>query len=93
LPKVTLEAMTHELPVITTVNASGIITHQKNGLIISIRNPQAIKDNILYLYNNPYKRGEIGKEAKKTILNKVPFENQVYKIYKEIKHYEFHNKR
>ena len=87
-PRVVLEAMFCGVPVITTENAPAIIEDGKTGFIVPIQNSEKIKEKIEYLYNNPEKRKEISGKAREAILNKKPFEDQVFEIYQEIKRKE-----
>jgi glycosyltransferase involved in cell wall biosynthesis len=82
--KVTLEAMACGLPVITTENAKGIVEDGKTGFVVPIRDSQAIKEKIEYLYHNPDVREKMGREARKAVENKKPFGEAVYEIYQEI---------
>jgi len=51
--KVTYEAMASGLPVITTENSGSVVRHGLDGFIIPIRDSNAIKERILYFYDNP----------------------------------------
>lgn len=82
--RVTLEAMSCGLPVITTENARGIVEDNKTGFVVPIRDSHAIKEKIEYLYNNPDVRERMGREARKAVENKKPFGEAVYEIYQEI---------
>jgi starch synthase len=64
---VILEAMASGLPVITTTNSGGggIIVDGVDGFIVPIRDVSAIKERLVYLYENPDKRMEMGLAARK----------------------------
>jgi starch synthase len=59
--------MASGLPVITTTNTGGrdIITDGIDGFIVPIRDVSAIKERLVYLYENPDKRMEMGLAARK----------------------------
>ncbi len=64
---VLLEAMASGLPVITTPNSGGpdIIENGKEGFIVPVRNVSALVERIRFLLNNPDKREEMGRAARK----------------------------
>ena len=53
------------LPVIATTNTGGpdIITDGVEGFIVPIRNPNAIREKLLYLYQNPDIRDKMAQAA------------------------------
>jgi len=63
------QAMACGLPVICTTNTGGedIIRDGKDGFIIPIRNIEALKEELLYLYNNPEICKQIGQSAKERV--------------------------
>ena len=65
-----LEAMAMGKPVIATkVDGSGeIIQHTKNGILIDVRNVDALADAMLTLINNKNLRTVLANEARKTIV-------------------------
>lgn len=63
-PRVVSEAMASGLPVITTPPASEMLREGENGFIVPIRDIKAIKNKILFFYNNPDKAIEMGKKAR-----------------------------
>lgn len=65
--KVVTEAMACGLPVIATTNcgAQDVFTDGVEGYIIPIRNPEAIREKIMYLYDNPEKQKEMALAARK----------------------------
>ncbi|NLD50082.1 MAG: glycosyltransferase family 4 protein [Clostridiaceae bacterium] len=69
LARVHYEAMAAGLPIITT-NRGGnaeIFEHHKNGLVISdYSNPDSFADYINYLFSNPQKATELGKNARQS---------------------------
>ena len=72
------------VPVITTENAKGIVEDGETGFIVPIRDPEAIREKIEFLYNNPDVREKMGRKARKAVLEKESFADQVYGIYQEI---------
>ena len=82
--KVTLEAMACGLPVITTENAKGIVEDGKTGFVVPIRDANALKEKIEYLYNHRDIAEQMGREARRAVEQKRPFGEAVYEIYQEI---------
>lgn len=56
--KVTYEAMACGLPLITTENSVSVVRNETDGFIVPIRDSRAIREKILYFYEN---RGEINR--------------------------------
>lgn len=73
--KVTYEAMACGLPVITTPNAGSLVTDGIDGYLVNIRDVEAMKEKILFLYNNPDAGKEMGRQAR---LNIEPYTWQRY---------------
>jgi alpha-maltose-1-phosphate synthase len=65
LATVLSQAMACGLPVIATTNtgAPDLLTDGVEGFIVPIRDPEAIRDKILYLYRNPELRDEMSQAA------------------------------
>lgn len=82
--RVTLEAMACGLPVITTENAKGIVEDGKTGFVVPIRDANALKEKMEYLYNHRDVARQMGREARKAVEQKKPFGEAVYEIYQEI---------
>jgi len=59
------EAMACGIPVIATTNcgAEDVLTDGVEGFIVPIRDPDAIRDKILFLYENPIIRANMGQAA------------------------------
>ncbi len=68
LALVQAQAMACGIPVIATVNtgAEDLFTDGMEGFIVPIRNPKAISEKLLYLYENPDICAEMGQAALKT---------------------------
>jgi alpha-maltose-1-phosphate synthase len=60
---VTYEAMACGLPVIVSENSGSIARDGQDGFVVPIRDIEALKEKILYLYENEQKRQEMGKSA------------------------------
>jgi glycosyltransferase involved in cell wall biosynthesis len=65
--KVTYEAMACGLPVVTTPNAGSLVSDGTDGFIVGIRDVEALKEKILFFYNNPDAVREMGALARKNI--------------------------
>ena len=65
------QAMACGLPIITTKNTGGgeLVENNKNGFVIPIRDIQAIKEKILYLYKNKESSKRMGQKAIETVHN------------------------
>jgi len=65
LSLVMAQAMACGLPVIATTNtgAEDLFTDDAEGFIVPIRDPQAIRDKVLYLYENPKVRDRMAQAA------------------------------
>ncbi|MEX0918564.1 MAG: glycosyltransferase family 4 protein [Candidatus Paceibacterota bacterium] len=83
-PKVVMEAMTYEVPVITTDHAQSIIEDGKSGLVVPIRDVEALKEKIRFCYNNRDLADKIGRAGRKAMENKKPFGEAVFEIYQDI---------
>ncbi len=84
------EAMACELPVIaSTAGALPEVVgkHMETAMVVPPRDPQAIADAIDFLVENPAKREEIGKAARKRVLAAFTWENaakEMVKVYEEV---------
>jgi len=90
LAMVQAQAMACGLPLICTTNTGGedfISKNGKEGFVIPIRDVEALKEKILYLYENQDICYQMGQEAKKTISTGYTWDDYGDKIvnkYKEI---------
>jgi len=57
------EAMAAGLPVITTPNAGSVVRDGVDGFIVPIRDPQALAEKLVWLYEHPEARREMGRSA------------------------------
>jgi glycosyltransferase involved in cell wall biosynthesis len=62
------EAMAHGLPVITTPNTAGrdLIEHRRNGLLVPIRDPEALAEAMAWCLGHRAELADIGREAART---------------------------
>jgi hypothetical protein len=80
------EAISSGVPVITTPVGAETIREGENGFIIPFRSVEAIKEKILFFYNNPDKAIEMGKKARQ-IAKEYTWDNykeRLINIIKEI---------
>jgi len=77
LAMVQAQAMACGLPIITTTNTGGgeLIENDKNGFVIPIRDIQAIKEKILYLYKNKETSKRMGEKAIESINNNFSWDD------------------
>ncbi len=70
LALVQAQAMACGLPIIATTNtgASNLFTDGQEGFIIPIRDPEAIREKILYLYEHPDVRDSMAEAARQRVL-------------------------
>ena len=61
-----LEAMSHGLPVVTTVNCARLVQDEGNGLLFAAGDSSALSAALLRLHQEPDLRLRLGKEAKRT---------------------------
>jgi len=82
MAKVIMEAMACGLPVIATQNtgAGDIVREGVDGFIIPIRDRDALKEKITYLYENRDLRGEMGQNAKERIRSCFTWEDYADRI-------------
>lgn len=75
IPNTPMEAMATGLPVISTIHAGipELISHGVNGLLVAEHDTDALCENICYLIEHPDVCARLGKEARKTIVEKFEF--------------------
>ncbi len=61
---VTYEALASGLPVITTHNSGSIVRDGQEGFLVPIRDAQALRERIIYLYENPKVGAQMGEAAR-----------------------------
>ena len=81
------QAMACSLPVICTTNTGGedIIRDGKDGFVIPIRDMDALKEKLVYLYENSGTLKEMGKSAKKRVSSGFTWDDYGDRIIKEYK--------
>ncbi|MFQ5900441.1 MAG: glycosyltransferase [Thermodesulfobacteriota bacterium] len=65
--KVTYEAMACGLPVIVTPNAGSVAKNREHGFVVPVQNEEILSEKILYLYQHPKIREEMGLRARQHI--------------------------
>lgn len=89
LPKVLLEAMASQLPILAT-KVCGIpeaITNEKSGLLVDARDPDQIAEGLIRLIDDEKDARRLGKEARKRVEKDFTWKraaNKVLQIYKEL---------
>jgi len=88
LPLSLLEAMACGVPVVGSdiPGINDVITHGKNGLLVSARNPEALADTVLTLLNDEDFRRRLGRNARRLIMEKYSWDmviNKMEKVYNE----------
>ncbi|QIB74228.1 glycosyltransferase family 4 protein [Halogeometricum borinquense] len=79
--RVTYEAMTWGLPVITTFNSGWVGTDGEHGLEVPIRDPNALAKAISQLYDDKASRLQMGKHGRTLIENKYTWEDYAERVY------------
>jgi len=69
LPSKLLTYMASGVPTISTEieGISGVIEHDKNGIVVPVRDPETLAESIVELLNNKQKRERIGKNGMKLV--------------------------
>mgnify|MGYP001153685487 CR=1 FL=1 len=77
LAKVMMEAMACGLPVIATTNtgAEDVVRDKEDGFIVPIRDVEALKEKILYMYENQNTCRQMGQNAKNRVKEGFTWEN------------------
>ncbi|MGZ8463641.1 MAG: glycosyltransferase, partial [Candidatus Deferrimicrobiaceae bacterium] len=80
------EAMGAGLPVITTLNAGSIVRDGVDGFIVPIRDPDAIKERLLLLYENREMGRAMGKSGRDRVAvsSWETYENRLITIYGDL---------
>ncbi|MBS1627066.1 MAG: glycosyltransferase family 4 protein [Bacteroidetes bacterium] len=84
IPNVVLEAMSKEIPVVTT-NCGGVaevIENGKDGFIVDLYAHEAMAQKIIFLMQNEILAKQIAKAARQKIIEKFSLENQAKTFYK-----------
>jgi len=85
LAMVQVQAMACGLPLICTTNTGGedLIDEGVSGFVIPIRDVEAIKEKILYLYEHPNLCSEMGQAAKEKVKHNFTWDHYGRKIFEE----------
>jgi glycosyltransferase involved in cell wall biosynthesis len=83
------QAMACGLPVVCTINTAGedLVTNGVEGFVIPVRDIAALKDKLLYLYENPDIRAEMGASALRRVATGLTWDDigqQVCRQYSRI---------
>jgi glycosyltransferase involved in cell wall biosynthesis len=82
LPRVVIEAMAMAKPIVAT-DISGVreqLIHNRTGLIVPAKNPEALSKAITQLLNNKIRGHQLGNEARKSAEEKFDLNQTVYNI-------------
>jgi teichuronic acid biosynthesis glycosyltransferase TuaC len=82
VPTSVMEAFACGLPAITT-DVGGcpeIVEHQKNGLIVPVRDVKALKDAVMWMHHNPDQRREMGKQGRMTVIERFDHNKMIEKL-------------
>ena len=79
------QAMACGLPIICTSNTGGedIVRDGIDGFIIPIRDVEALKEKILFMYKNPERRREMGESARLRVQSGFSWDNYGAKMIGE----------
>ena len=89
LPKVLLEASACGIPIITTDHPGcrDAVIDQKTGILVKIRDPDALVDAIKYMFDNSEimeKMGKAARELAENLYNEDDVINLHYELYKDL---------
>ena len=84
--KTTYEAMAAGLPVVTTLNAGSVVRDGVDGFIVPIRDQDALKLRLLFLYENRDAARAMGEAARKRVrdFSWETYESRLMDIYGEL---------
>lgn len=82
--RVIKEAMACGLPIICTENSGSIVRDGMDGFVIPIQDLEAIKEKILYFYDNPDRVSEMGRQARINMEKNGTWENFSRKLAETI---------
>ncbi|MBI3596516.1 MAG: glycosyltransferase family 4 protein [Nitrospirae bacterium] len=82
IPNVLAEAMAMGLPVVTSdvPNISELIEHDKDGILVRQKDPEALAEAIERLLNDGKKRGAIGKMAREKVENEFDARKHIKRV-------------
>ena len=84
--KTTYEAMAAGLPVVTTLNAGSVVRDGVDGFIVPIRDQDALKRRLLFLYENRDEARAMGEAARKRVreFSWETYESRLIDVYREL---------
>jgi len=84
--KTTYEAMAAGLPVVTTLNAGSVVRDGVDGFIVPIRDPDALKRRLLFLYKNREAARGMGEAGRAHVADFSwgTYENRLNDLYLEL---------
>jgi len=84
--KTTYEAMAAGLPVVTTLNAGSVVRDGIDGFIVPIRDQDALKRRLLFLYENRHAARAMGEAARKRVgdFSWETYESRLIDLYGEL---------
>ncbi len=85
LSNAALEAMSMELPVVSTLagGMNEVIRDGENGLLVGLFSPDQISQRIAFLIENPTEARKLGQNARKTVLDKFQIQHQI-RVFSEV---------
>ncbi len=85
LSNAALEAMSMELPVVSTLagGMNEVIKDGENGLLVGLFSPEQISQRIAFLIENPTEARKLGQNARKTVLDKFQIQHQI-RVFSEV---------
>jgi glycosyltransferase involved in cell wall biosynthesis len=72
---VVYEAMAAGLPVVVTPNCGAVARDGLDGYVVPIRDPEAIGERLLFLFNHPEVRSQQGASARQWILERYTWQH------------------
>jgi glycosyltransferase involved in cell wall biosynthesis len=86
--KTTYEAMSAELPVITTLNAGSVVRDGVDGFIVPVRDPDAIREKLLFLFENREHAKDMGISGRSRVgdFSWEIYENRLISLYRTLAH-------
>jgi len=86
--KTTYEAMSAALPVITTPNAGSVVRDDVDGFIVPVRDPESIRNKLLFLFENRDRAREMGASGRNRVgeFSWEVYENRLISLYRNLTH-------
>ncbi|MDQ1362226.1 MAG: L-malate glycosyltransferase [Pseudomonadota bacterium] len=79
LPRTVMEAMGYGTPAVITTTGGGkeVIQNGVNGYIVPVKDPEAIAERVMYLYNNPEELKKLSMNCKNTLRTTFSLETTI----------------